>query len=63
MLSPYYLFAKHAVALGTVIIGRLSVGLIVEETSTGILLPSNPNGFVDVLIRDRSSRYNLLDLV
>ena len=50
------------VALSTVMIWHFSVGLIVEDTSTRLLLPWNHNGLVAVIMRGRCSICNMIDL-
>ena len=53
-LSNSCLIAKHAVALGNVMLGRLLVGIIVEDINPRIILPRNPNILVSVKMRGRS---------
>ena len=62
LLRHPLLLANLAVALGTVILGRFSIGLVVEYTSPSLLIPCNPHGFSAVIMIGRSSRCNLLDL-
>ena len=66
ILSPrhYCLLANHAMALITVMLVRLLVGsfIVAEDTIPCLLIPRDPNGFVAVRMRGRSSRSNILDL-
>ena len=56
------LIENNAVVMGTVMLGRLSIGDYVEDTSTILLLPCNPYRFVATRTRVRSSSCYLLDL-
>ena len=67
LLGRSCLIAKHSVALGTVMLRRLVVRSFVGAHYTGpkscLLLPQDPDGYVAVRYRGRSSIGNLLDLV
>ena len=62
-LRHSWLLAKHAMALGTVMLRCLVVRsfFVVEYISTCLLLPQDPNRSAAVRMRGRSNRINLLD--
>ena len=61
-LRHFYLLAKHAMALGTVILGNLFVGpSILEDTSPCLLLPQDYNRSVAVIMIGRSIIFNIID--